>query len=78
MEDHVVVVEDWSKNISPETMARIKEVEAEIDSGAMKVFTGPLTNQAGEVAVEDGVVLADDLILGMNWHVKGVTSPLPQ
>lgn len=78
MEDDVVVVEDWNKDISPETMARIKEIEATIHSGEMKVFTGPLVNQAGEVAVEDGVVLADDLILGMNWHVKGVASPLPQ
>jgi hypothetical protein len=24
------------------------------------------------------VTLGDDMILSMDWHVKGVTSPLPQ
>ena len=78
MADAVVVVEDWSPDISPEMMTRIKATEAAIASGAQNVYAGPIFNQAGEEVVAAGEILADGAILGMDWHVMGVTSPLPK
>ena len=78
MQDDVVVVEDWSSDISADMMARIKAKEAEIASGAVHVYDGPLINQAGDEVIPAGARLEDGAILGMDWHVEGVNSPLPK
>ncbi|MBX2880404.1 MAG: BMP family ABC transporter substrate-binding protein [Granulosicoccus sp.] len=78
MQDDVVVVEDWSADISTEMMEKIKAKEAEIASGAVHVYDGPLINQAGEEVIPAGSRLDDGAILGMDWHVEGVNSPLPK
>ena len=59
-------------------VAKINATEATIRDGSYSPFTGPITNQAGEEAVAAGVMLGDDAILSMDWHVKGVTTPLPK
>ncbi|MEY8827804.1 BMP family ABC transporter substrate-binding protein [Sedimentitalea sp. XS_ASV28] len=78
IEDDVVVTTDFNENTAPDLMAQIEEVQTLIESQDFKVFKGPLTNQAGEIVVPEGTVLSDNDILGMTWHVKGVTSPLPK
>lgn len=78
MKEKVVVVEDWSSDISAEMMAKIKDTEAKIASGAQHVYDGPLTNQEGKEVIGAGTRLDDGAILGMNWHVQGVNSPLPK
>ena len=78
MNDDVVVVEDWSSDISSEMMARIEATQAEIASGAIHVYDGPLINQAGEEVTPAGQRLEDGAILGIDWHVEGVNSPLPK
>jgi len=78
MKDSVVVVEDWSPDISSEMMTKIKATEAAIASGKKPVYAGPLFNQEGKQVIPAGEVLTDGAILGMNWHVQGVTSPIPK
>lgn len=78
MNDDVVVVEEWSSDISADMMARIEATHAEISSGAKHVYDGPLTNQAGDEVIPTGERLEDGAILGMDWHVEGVNSPLPK
>jgi len=78
MNDDVVVVEDWSSDISSDMMARIEATQAEIASGAIHVYDGPLINQAGEEVTPAGQRLEDGAILGIDWHVEGVNSPLPK
>lgn len=78
MNDNVVVVEDWSGDISGEMMARIEATHAEIASGDRHVYDGPLVNQAGKEVIASGQRLEDGAILGMDWHVEGVNSPLPK
>ena len=74
----VVVAEEWSPDISAEMMSKIKAVEAEIASGARHVYDGPIFNQAGEQMVAGGERLDDGGILGINWHVQGINTPLPK
>ena len=76
--DAVVVTEDWSADISAEMMAKIKAKEAEIAAGDIHVYDGPIKNQAGEEIVAAGARLDDGAILGIDWHVEGVNSPLPK
>ncbi|MFT5111952.1 MAG: basic membrane protein A [Parasphingorhabdus sp.] len=78
MAEDTVVVEDWSSDISTEMMAKIKATEAAIASGAMHVYDGPIHNQEGKQVIGAGARLEDGAILGMDWHVQGVNSPLPK
>ena len=73
----VVVTEEWSADISAEMMSKIKAVEAEIASGARHVYDGPISNQDGEQMVAAVERLDDGGILGINWHVQGINTPLP-
>ena len=74
----VVVTEEWNSDISSEMVQRIKNAEAEISSGARHVYDGPIFNQEGELIVAAGERLDDGGILGINWHVQGVNTPLPK
>ena len=78
MTDDVVVVEDWSDDISDDMKAKIAATQADIVSGARHVYDGPLVNQAGEEVIAAGTRLEDGAILGIDWHVEGVNSPLPK
>jgi basic membrane protein A len=43
-----------------------------IVSGQMKVFTGPVKDQAGKMRIPAGKVAADGELLGMDYFVQGV------
>lgn len=78
MADDVVFVADWSPDIPADIVAKITEVQAATLAGTFSPFTGPITGQEDSEKVAAGVTLGDDMILSMDWHVKGVTTPLPQ
>jgi len=59
-------------------MKSLVETERErILSGKWDVFTGPLTNQKGEVVLAEGQSMSDGDMLGMNWFVQGVEGEIP-
>jgi basic membrane protein A and related proteins len=59
-------------------MTKITETEAKIADGSFNPFTGPITKADDSEGVAAGASLADADIIAMDWHVKGVTTPLPQ
>jgi len=77
MEDEVVYTADWNADIPADMVARITKTQAAIKDGSFTVFQGPLVDQSGTERVADGVAMTDGEILGMDWHVAGVTTPLP-
>ncbi|KQS75340.1 ABC transporter substrate-binding protein [Rhizobium sp. Leaf384] len=76
--EKVVEVVDWNPAIPADTMTRIKDIEGQIAAGSFSPFTGPITKADGSEGVAAGVTLADPEIIAMNWHVKGVVTPLPK
>ena len=63
----------------PEDVSKMAEqTVAEISSGKLNPFHGPIYNQAGELMVKAGEVMPDKEILGLNWYVKGIDDKLPQ
>jgi len=78
MSDKVVKVVDWNTSVPADTMAKIKETEAKIADGSFSPFTGPITKADGSEGVAAGKTLTDKEIIAMDWHVKGVTTPLPK
>ncbi|WP_420342482.1 BMP family ABC transporter substrate-binding protein [Paenirhodobacter sp.] len=78
MADKVVYVTDWNPDIPAEMKARIDKTEAEIAVGSFNPFAGPIRKADGTEVVAAGSALPDDQILGMDWHVEGVVTPLPK
>jgi basic membrane lipoprotein Med (substrate-binding protein (PBP1-ABC) superfamily) len=76
--DKVVEVVDWSPDVPADMMARIKEVETKIANGGFSPFAGPIAKADGSDGVPAGATLTDAEIVAMDWHVKGVTTPLPK
>ncbi|MCA1443922.1 BMP family ABC transporter substrate-binding protein [Ensifer sp. IC4062] len=76
--DTVVEVVDWNPGIPADVMTRIKEIEAKIADGSFSPFTGPITKADGSEGVAAGATLTDGEIVAMDWHVKGVATPLPK
>ncbi|MEM6608076.1 MAG: BMP family ABC transporter substrate-binding protein [Pseudomonadota bacterium] len=77
MEDDIVFTADWNPDIPAEIMAEIETRQAEILAGTFTVFEGPLIDQSGAERYAAGVAMTDPEILSMDWHVAGVTTPLP-
>jgi basic membrane protein A and related proteins len=65
-------------NMPDDVKAMAEKTAADIASGAINPFSGPLTKQDGTTVGEAGKPLPDGDILGMNWYVKGVDDKLPQ
>jgi simple sugar transport system substrate-binding protein len=78
MSDKVVKVVDWNPSVPADTMTKINETEAKIADGSFSPFTGPITKADGSEGVAAGKTLTDKEIMAMDWHVKGVTTPLPK
>ncbi|MCA1367009.1 BMP family ABC transporter substrate-binding protein [Bradyrhizobium sp. BRP14] len=76
--DKVVKVVDWSPDVPAEVMTKIKEIEAKIADGSFSPFAGPIAKADGSEGVASGATLSDGEIVAMDWHVRGVTTPLPK
>jgi basic membrane protein A len=59
-------------------MTTIMETEAKIADGSFSPFTGPLMKADGSEGVAAGVTMTEAEVVSMDWHVKGVTTPLPK
>jgi basic membrane protein A len=77
MEDDVVYTADWNADIPADVVAQIEAKQAEIAAGTFTVFQGPLVDQTGEERFADGIAMTNGEILSMDWHVAGITTPLP-
>ncbi|OWV97313.1 ABC transporter substrate-binding protein [Rhizobium sp. R72] len=78
MKEKVVHIADWSPDVPPDTMTKIKSIEAKIADGSGSPFAGPVTKADGSEFVASGATMSDADIIAMDWHVKGVTTPLPK
>lgn len=62
--------------IPADVAAEVTTLKAQIASGELHPFKGPITNQAGEVVIPEGEVLDDGALLGMTYYVSGVEGNL--
>ncbi|QIB35825.1 BMP family ABC transporter substrate-binding protein [Ancylobacter pratisalsi] len=76
MGDGEVVMAPYT-NMPDDVKAMAEATEAQIKSGALNPFKGPIYNQASELVVKEGEVLPDKDILSMNWYVKGIDDAVP-
>lgn len=66
----------YNEAIPAAVQAELKQLEADIASGAVHPYAGELQDQDGNVKAAAGSVLPDADIRSMNWFVKGMIGQL--
>jgi simple sugar transport system substrate-binding protein len=74
MAEGEVVISPFRENVPAEVAAAANEIIEGTKAGTYHIFTGPITDQAGELRVPEGEVMADADLLKMDWYVEGVAS----
>ncbi len=72
IKDGMIVLAPFNAAVPKDVAADVLAKQAEIVSGKLLPFGGPLTDQAGVTKAASGSGLADGDILGMNWLVPNV------
>ena len=65
-------------DIPADVQEMVMAKKAALKEGTIRVFDGPIVNQAGESMVAKGATMEDGDLLGFNWYVAGVEGKLPQ
>jgi basic membrane protein A len=78
MADGMVELAPFGNKVPDDVKALVEEAKSKIISGELEVFTGLITDNQGNVQVQDGQKLTLEEVLGMNWLVKGVEGTIPK
>ncbi|NLB52835.1 MAG: BMP family ABC transporter substrate-binding protein [Syntrophomonadaceae bacterium] len=78
LEDEIVDLATISDKVPAEVIAQVEAKKQEMSNKEWDVFTGPITDQDGNVRVQEGQKLTDEEMLALDWFVAGVEgSPNP-
>jgi basic membrane protein A and related proteins len=77
MAEDVIRLTPINERVPADIAEEAMRIAASIEDGSFHPFTGPLTNQAGEVVVPEGVIMTNEELAGMNWYVGGIKAALP-
>jgi len=64
--------------VPADTRREAQQLIADIESGALHPFTGPIKDQAGTQKLADGVSASNAELASMNYYVEGMTATLPK
>jgi basic membrane lipoprotein Med (substrate-binding protein (PBP1-ABC) superfamily) len=62
----------WGPKVPQEVKDKVTQTLADMDSGKIVLFAGPIVDQDGNVVVKEGEVLSEDAMSNLTWFVKGV------
>ncbi len=65
-------------NLPDDVKAAAEKAAADVASGAVHPFTGPVKDRDGTERIAAGAIADDGMMLGMNWFVEGVKGDLPK
>ena len=65
---------DFADFVPEEVVNQVNDLKTKIESGEVQVFAGELKDNAGNVLVADGEVMADEDIILQNFFVDGVNT----
>ncbi|CAN5646571.1 BMP family ABC transporter substrate-binding protein [soil metagenome] len=77
MSDGIVGLAPFGDSVSDKTIAKVEEVQAQIENDELDVFEGPIYDQAGELVVPEGETPSLEELLSMDYFVKGMEGKLP-
>lgn len=64
--------------VPADVRAKVSALEADIGSGKLHPFAGPVKDQSGKVVVPAGTTMSDGDLAGFDWYVEGVVGKLPK
>ncbi len=73
----LVNLADFGASVAEETQEMISAKQQEIIDGSFEVFTGPVTDQSGEVRIPEGETAPLEDLLAMDYLVEGVEGEIP-
>ncbi len=65
-------------NMPDDVRAAAEKAVADVASGAVHPFAGPIRDRDGTERIPAGAVADDGMLLGMDWFVEGVEGDLPK
>jgi len=74
----IIDITPFSAKVDKDFQAVVLAKKQDIMSGKFDPFTGPISDQAETVKIKAGDKAADDVLLSINWFVKGVTGSIPK
>ncbi len=78
LKEGMVEMAPYAAGLSQEVQDAARAIEAQLISGELHSFQGPILGQDGAQIVGDGEVIDDGTLLGMNFYVEGVQGDLPK
>ena len=67
----------FNKVVPQDVQDQVKKAEAEIASGKLHVFEGPMKDNAGKERLAAGKAMGDAELSKMDYYVEGVVGKLP-
>jgi simple sugar transport system substrate-binding protein len=78
MAENVIQIIEPSDRLTDEQQASLDQLIADISSGAVHPFTGPLSDQSGTLRYPEGQVMTKEELAVMDWYVEGITATYPE
>lgn len=73
VETGIVKLTPFTENVKPGIEERVKKEQSRLINGTFDVFYGPITDNEGNIQVEEGQSMTDDSLLNdFFWYVEGV------
>ena len=72
MEDGCMAMAPFGPKVPQEVQDLVLQTKADLEAGTIVAFAGPIKDQDGNVRVEEGAVLTDDQMSGVDWLVEGM------
>lgn len=78
MKEGMVKMSPFNKAMPAKVQADANKIIADIKSGKLKPFTGPIKDQSGKLMVPAGKSMTDQELAGLNFYVEGVKGKMPK
>lgn len=74
----IIDITKFSDKVDKDFQAKVTAKRQDIIDGKFDPFSGPVYDQSGAVKVKEGEKAGDDVLLSINWFVKGVLGTIPK
>ncbi|SPF36779.1 Purine-binding protein BAB2_0673 [Candidatus Desulfosporosinus infrequens] len=74
----IIDITPFSAKVDKDFQATVNAKKQDIMDGKFDPFSGPISDQSGTIKVKDGDKATDDMLLSINWFVKGVQGTIPK
>lgn len=73
LSDGCMAIAPFGSEVPQTVIDKFNQVRADLESGKIVTFAGPIKDQNGDIRIKEGEVLTDDAMSNVDWFVKGVT-----